>query len=172
MILIAIGSNLPHPDFGDPIDVCQAALEAVSRAECPVVGRSRWFYSAPVPASDQPDYVNGVIVVKTDLSPAELLKKMHEIEAEFGRHRSVPNAARVLDLDLIAYDDIVANGEIPPILPHPRMSERAFVLLPLLDVAPGWIHPVSGHSAAALVAALSDQQVCAPIVPGNGEQAI
>ncbi len=161
MILIAIGSNLPHPDYGPPIAVCEASVASVAAAGCRVVAVSRWFLSAPIPVSDQPDYVNGVILVETSLKPAPLLEKLHEIEAEFGRERSVPNAARILDLDLIAYDEIVMNVEKPPILPHPRLAERAFVLKPLLDVAPDWRHPVSGASARALAAVLPAGQVCA-----------
>ena len=163
MILIAVGSNLPHPDHGAPLGVCEAAVRAVNAPQCTVMNTSRWFRSSPVPASDQPDYVNGVVSVDTDLDPEALLARLHGIEADFGRRRGVPNAARILDLDLLDYDDIVRNGEKPPILPHPRMAERAFVLLPLLDVAPDWRHPVSRLRASALAAALADDQTCVPL---------
>ena len=163
MIFIAIGSNLPHPDYGDPFAVCGAAVVAVSRRGCRIAACSRWYRSSPVPASDQPDFVNGGISVETELGPAALLRELHRIEKEFGRNRSVPHAARVLDLDLIAYEDVVAEGEKPPILPHPRMSERAFVLFPIKDVAPEWVHPVSGMSVSRLVAALPKNQKCDPI---------
>ena len=163
MILIAIGSNLPHPVYGDPFSVCQAAVEALSVAGCAVKSVSRWFRSASVPRSDQPDYINGIVNIRTSLSPPLLLETLHEIENVFGRRRSVPNAARILDLDLIAYQDVVMSGEIAPILPHPRMSERAFVLLPLQDVAPHWTHPVSGQKIATLAAALPEGQICLPV---------
>ncbi|MGB0630082.1 MAG: 2-amino-4-hydroxy-6-hydroxymethyldihydropteridine diphosphokinase [Alphaproteobacteria bacterium] len=172
MILIAIGSNLPHPDYGAPSKVCEAAVNAISAADCRIVAVSRWYRSAPLPASDQPDFVNGVISVETDLSPGDLLAKMHEIEADFGRQRSVPNAARILDLDLIAYSDIVMNAGNPPILPHPRLSVRSFVLYPLLDVAPEWIHPVSSTSASDLAAALPPGQDCRPIDLKDERQAV
>ena len=165
MILVAIGSNLPHPVYGAPLAVCEAAVEVLPDAACRVVSCSRWFRSSPVPASDQPDFINGVISVRTGLNPLALLKKLHEIEAAFGRRRSVPNAARILDLDLLVYDQVITSGESPPILPHPRLSERAFVLKPLLDVAPSWKHPVSGRLAEELAAALPEGQKCVPIDP-------
>ena len=130
MILVAIGSNLPHPVHGAPIMVCEAAVKAIAISECRILSVSQWFSSAPVPVSDQPDFVNGVVSVETDLSPARLLGKLHRIEADFGRQRGVPNAARTLDLDLIAFGDLVMNDEKAPILPHPRLSGRASCYFP------------------------------------------
>lgn len=163
MILIAIGSNLPHAEYGSPAEVCAAAIDAIEAHGCRVLARSRWYRSAPVPAADQPDFVNGVISVQTALEPGALLDRLHGIEAGFDRVRSVPNAARTLDLDLIAYDDMVNDGPAAPLLPHPGMAGRAFVLLPLRDVAPAWIHPVLGDTLAALIAALPGDQICTPI---------
>jgi len=109
--------------------------------------------------SDQPWFVNGVVAVETFLPPAELLALLHDVEAEFGRTRNIRNEARILDLDLLAYDDCVMNEPDGPILPHPRLHERAFVLLPLADVDPDWRHPVTGAAIADLIAALpADQQ--------------
>jgi 2-amino-4-hydroxy-6-hydroxymethyldihydropteridine diphosphokinase len=117
-----------------------------------------------VPPSDQPDYVNGVVAVETRLSPAALLARLHEIERAFGRERRIPNAARTLDLDLIAYHDRVTGPEEgAPILPHPRLAERAFVLLPLQELAPGWRHPVSCVSIADLIRALPPGQSAQPL---------
>ena len=171
MILIAIGSNLPHPDIGRPVQVCQKALETISRMGCQVMSCSRWYSSVPVGSRGQPDYVNGVISIQSSLSPRALLEVLHKIEAGFGRRRTIPNEARVLDLDMIAYDDVVSTGDTPPILPHPLMSERAFVLRPLLEIAPDWVHPVSGVSGVKLVAALSNAQVCEPIAIGKDTEA-
>jgi 2-amino-4-hydroxy-6-hydroxymethyldihydropteridine diphosphokinase len=154
MILVALGANLEHPRFGPPRQTLEAALDALQHSGVRVMSRSRWFRSAPVPRSEQPWFVNGVASVETDWSPARLLARLHEIEADFGRVRQRRNEARVLDLDLIAYHDRVSGPGESPILPHPRLAERAFVVLPLADVAPDWRHPVSGLSAVELVAAL------------------
>lgn len=118
---------------------------------------SPWYRSAPVPASDQPWYVNGVVRVETDLDAPALLAVLHRVEAAFGRVRRQVNEARGLDLDLLAYHDDVRDEA--PVLPHPRLHQRAFVLLPLRDLAPGWRHPVTGMNVASLVADLPPGQV-------------
>lgn len=164
MIFVAIGSNLPHPAFGHALDVCEAAIDAIEAGDCRVLARSRWYRSAPVPASAQPDFINGMISIQTAFTPAALLAYLHEIEARFDRKRSVPNAARTLDLDLIAFDDRVNDAPGGPILPHPRMAGRAFVLLPLKEIAPAWKHPVLNQDIGALIAALPDDQTCVPVV--------
>jgi 2-amino-4-hydroxy-6-hydroxymethyldihydropteridine diphosphokinase len=121
---------------------------------------SPFYRSAPVPASDQPWYVNAVVEVKTSLSPDALLAQLHEVEAEFGRVRGEVNAARLIDLDLLDY-----RGQSAPqvqgkaTLPHPRLTGRAFVLLPLADLAPAWRHPVTGAAIGDLVQALPADQV-------------
>lgn len=158
MILIGLGANLDSPRHGPPAATLEAALAALAAAGVTVAARSRWWRSAPVPVSDQPWFVNGVARLETPLGPADLLALLHRVEAEFGRVRSIPNAPRVLDLDLLDYDGLVRGAA--PILPHPRLAERAFVLLPLQDVAPGWRHPVSGLGLEALIAALPSGQQC------------
>jgi 2-amino-4-hydroxy-6-hydroxymethyldihydropteridine diphosphokinase len=162
VIFIALGSNLFSDAYGSPEDICVAAIKALEKRGISITARSRWFRSAPVPVSDQPWFVNGVIAVKTSLLPADLLGLLHEVEAEFGRTRKIRNEARILDLDLIAYDDRVKDGSDGLILPHPRLHERAFVLLPLADVAPDWHHPVTGAAVADLIAALPDGQRAEP----------
>ena len=153
MILIALGANLPGP-AGPPLAQCEAALARMPAASIAVVARSPWYETTPFPPSDQPRFVNGVIAVRTRLPPVELLAALHEIEASLGRVRSVPNAARTMDLDLLDYEGMVRNGPEPPILPHPRMAERDFVLRPLADIAPAWRHPVSDMAVGEMLAKL------------------
>ncbi len=169
MILIGIGANLPSETYGSPLETCEAAIAALGRREgIRVVRRSRWFESAPVPMSDQPWYVNGACVVETCLDAAALLRQLHKIESEFGRVRGEKNAPRVLDLDLLAYDDLISDSSNGMDIPHPRLHERAFVLLPLLDLVPGWTHPVIHVSLEALIAQLPPEQIIRPIEPIHG----
>lgn len=157
-IFIGLGANLPGP-HGSPRATLEGALVALERAGLRIVGRSRWYESAPVPKSDQPWYVNGVVEVDTDLDPASLLARLHEIEAAFGRTRTVRNEARPLDLDLLAYGDRVLTEEPRPLIPHPRLHERAFVLLPLAELAPDWRHPALGEGIQALIGRLPRDQI-------------
>jgi 2-amino-4-hydroxy-6-hydroxymethyldihydropteridine diphosphokinase len=159
MIIIGLGANLPNPVFGPPKATLDAALSRLGQEGLRIVARSPWYETEPIPRGDQPWFVNGVAAVETALDPGELLQLLLRVEEGFGRVRSVPNAPRTLDLDLLAYDDFVLSGSEPPILPHPRLHERAFVLLPLQDIAPGWIHPRLKLSIADLVASLPEDQV-------------
>jgi len=116
-----------------------------------------------VPVSEQPWYVNVVAEISTSLSADDLLMTLHEIEDLFGRVRSVPNAPRLIDLDLLDYrGETAARGTGRAILPHPRMAGRAFVLLPLADLAPAWRHPLSGAAIHDLLKALPADQVAQP----------
>lgn len=159
MILIAFGANLPSP-HGTPADTCRKALDLLEERGIRIAARSRLWESAPVPVSDQPWFINGVARVETGLNPDALLKILHAVEAEFGRIRVKRNEARVLDLDLIDYEGQTSEN---PMLPHPRMTERAFVLRPLAEVAPDWTHPVTGQGIDALIAALPNDQTCRPM---------
>jgi 2-amino-4-hydroxy-6-hydroxymethyldihydropteridine diphosphokinase len=119
---------------------------------------SRWYRTAPIPPSGQPDYVNGVVRLEDTADPAWLLARLQAIEQLAGRVRGAPNAARTLDLDIIAVDDVLRD-EPDPVLPHPRAHERAFVLVPLADVAPDWRHPRLGRTAGELVSMLPPQGI-------------
>ena len=132
-ILIGLGANLPSP-FGAPQQTCEAALTALEGQGARLLRRSRWYRSRPVPPADQPWFVNGVALVAATLSPDGLLRLLHGIEARFGRRRRHSSEARTIDLDLLAYGALLRSEA--PVLPHPRMHERAFVLMPLRDVAP------------------------------------
>jgi len=174
MILIGIGANLPHPRCGPPRATCGAALMALAAVPgVAVAGRSRWYRSAPVPASDQPWFVNAVARLGTALDPAALMALLVATEEAFGRRRGAANAARTLDLDLLAYGELVCGetGQPPRpalTLPHPRLHERAFVLLPLRDVAPAWRHPVTGIDVKAMIAALPPGRTAEAIADAAG----
>jgi 2-amino-4-hydroxy-6-hydroxymethyldihydropteridine diphosphokinase len=161
LILIGLGANLPS-SYGEPPATLRAALDRLAEAGVTIARRSRFWHSAPVPASDQPWYVNAVAAVETDLAPERLLALLHEVEAEFGRVRSVVNAPRLIDLDLLAYGREVRRAGAP-LLPHPRLAERGFVLLPLADIAPGWRHP-DGRPLQALIEGLAKDQLVRPMM--------
>lgn len=165
MIVIGLGANLPTASHGGPRETLTAALARLEKAGVRIRARSSWYATAPVPASDQPDFINAVAAVATDLGPRQLLTLLHSIETEFGRVRTVRNAARGIDLDLLIYETLVSADQ-PPILPHPRMTERAFVLYPLaelLDMIPdpegmAWRLPGSNEPIGALLARLPPDQ--------------
>ena len=161
-IFVAIGSNLPMARGGSPLASCEKALLALEEEPVSIVARSRWYRSAPVPVSGQPDFVNGVVRIRTALSPCDLLATLHAVEDRLGRTRGRRNEARVIDLDLIAYGRVrrEPGPSGGPVLPHPRLEERAFVLLPLSDIAADWRHPASGRALSDLVAALPPGQRC------------
>jgi 2-amino-4-hydroxy-6-hydroxymethyldihydropteridine diphosphokinase len=164
LIIIAIGANLPGPDGAPAIETCRRAAAALDRLPgYRLAALSRWFATAPVPPSpSSPDYVNGVALLGRKGSgdvadaPAALLAALQAVEQRFGRVRPFPNAPRTLDLDIIGMDGLVRDAP-DPVLPHPRAHLRAFVLAPLCDVAPGWVHPRFRATAAALLAAVGEE---------------
>lgn len=166
-IFVGVGANLPGP-AGPPRATCGAALAMLDRSGVKVARCSPWYRTAPVPVSDQPWYVNAVAQVETDLGPEDLLARLLAVEEAFGRRRSEPNAPRTLDLDLVDYAGRVSAGNPPPVLPHPRLETRAFVILPLADLAPGWRHPISGVAVADLIRALPKDQSAERMAPGSG----
>jgi 2-amino-4-hydroxy-6-hydroxymethyldihydropteridine diphosphokinase len=154
MIVIALGTNLPSK-IGTPRDTLSAALPRLTESGIRIVRVSPFYASQAWPDPNDPPFVNAVALVETELSPAQVMASLHAIEAEFGRVRGAKNSPRTLDLDLVDYDGRVEDG--PPVLPHPRMRDRAFVLVPLADVVPGWRYPVSGKTVEELIAALPDR---------------
>ena len=149
---MALGGNLPGP-YTSREALLEAALAALPDVGLTVVARSTWWTSAAWPDPAGPEYLNGVAIVTTDLSPAKTLEALHDIEERFGRARGEPNAPRTLDLDLIAHGRTVLNGDL--VLPHPRAHDRLFVMGPLAELASAWVHPVSGEPAFRLAATAS-----------------
>jgi 2-amino-4-hydroxy-6-hydroxymethyldihydropteridine diphosphokinase len=141
---IGLGSNL-----GDSRSILAGAIERLrSCAQIELIAVSSWHKTAPI-GPPQPDYSNGCATLQTSLEPLDLLNVLHSIEAEFGRVRQEVWGARTLDLDLLLYDDLIID--LPTLqVPHPRMIERAFVLVPLSEIAPNAIEPRSGQSIATL----------------------
>lgn len=165
MILIGIGSNLPG-SYGSPEVAVSESVRVLNRRGLRVVKISRLWITAPVPASDQPWYRNAVVDVETDISPDEILKILQETEKMMGRLvNSRRDAPRVIDLDLLSYKDAVRQGP-GLILPHPRMHLRGFVLLPLREIAPEWIHPLSGLSVDEMIKKMPPGQRLEPLEEG------
>ncbi len=161
MIFIAMGANLPHPEYGDPINTLIAASKELQSREISVDVSSSWYRTAPVPASDQPWFVNSVLQVSWGGTPEELLAVLHEIEEKFGRVRVDKWEARILDLDLLAFKELVTENQCQAeglVLPHPLMQERAFVMVPLAELAPDWQHPCFRQTAAALAKSTANEQ--------------
>lgn len=174
--LILAGSNLPTR-FHAPSQLCLAGLERLESDAVQIVAASRIYATPCMPAGAGPDYANAVVRVATSLNPHVLLSSLHEVEEEFDRKRKNRWGARTLDLDLLDYDGQTlpnvnnwwAWHDLPRemqsqkapselVLPHPRIQDRAFVLVPLCEIAPNWQHPVLGQSAAGLCDALPESE--------------
>lgn len=169
LIFIGLGANLPSARHGPPPASLQVALRRLTERGVTIGAVSRWYRSAPLPPSSQPYYINGVAAVRSALGPADFLALLHEIEGEFGRVRRAANEARCLDLDLLAYGDLVLGGDRGGVrLPHPRLAERAFVLVPWADLAVDWRHPVSGQTVQAMLAGLPGYQPIERLPPQAG----
>lgn len=175
--LIGIGGNLAG-QMDSPSAQVNAAIERISQAGLEVSRSSRLFLTPCFPKGAGPDFVNAAIVCETNRAPAEVMALLHDVEQTAGRSRRTRWEARVIDLDLLGYGDRVLPDldgytawaqlsldqqmrQTPDqiILPHPRMHERAFVLVPLHDVAPDWRHPVLGVSVAEMYAALPQHEI-------------
>ncbi|MBD2022726.1 2-amino-4-hydroxy-6-hydroxymethyldihydropteridine diphosphokinase [Leptolyngbya sp. FACHB-36] len=150
---IALGSNL-----GDSLTTLESALSILKQtAGITLEARSHWYQTKAV-GPPQPDYFNGCVILHVSLSPHALLDTLLATEAHFGRVRKERNGPRTLDLDLLLFNDLVL--ETPSLqIPHPRMTQRAFVLVPLAEIAPDWIEPISGRTITNLVQAVNCSEV-------------
>ena len=170
--LIAMGANLPSAT-GTALETLKKSLELFMLESLQITRISKWFSTPAFPADSGPDFVNGAVVVETTLTPTDVLSALHRIEAAMGRTRENRWEPRLCDLDLIAYDDIIqpdletfqrwkalelsSQKTLTPdqlVLPHPRLQDRSFVLVPLNDIAPDWRHPVTGITVAEMLAAI------------------
>lgn len=149
-VIVALGGNMAG-DYGSSEALLEAALARFAQAGLPVIRRSSWWSSAAWPDPTANEYRNGVVLVEAVKGPEETIRTLFGIENAFGRRRGEKNAARTLDLDLIAHGRTVMDS--PELrLPHPRAHERLFVMGPLAEIAPTWRHPVLGGTAATLAA--------------------
>ena len=157
MIYIGIGSNLNGKNNETPLQNCKKALEVIKK-ELNISKLSSWYKSEPVPVSNQPWFVNSVIEISTNKSPLDLLNFILNIEQNFGRIREKKNEARIIDLDIIDYKKKIIYKKNELITPHPRMHKRSFVLLPLNELNPKWVHPIKKKGIQELINNIKDGQ--------------
>jgi len=148
IVVVAFGCSVPG-SYVSREALLTAALATLPSRGLKILEVSRCWSSLAWPDPKDPAYRNGVALIRTDLGPRDVLAVLHEVETEFGRVRGATNAPRTLDLDLIAYGRMAISAD-DLCIPHPRAHERRFVMGPLSELAPEWLHPVLGHSAAHL----------------------
>ena len=142
---IALGANL-----GDPEKTLEAAIHTLNQTpQIRVEACSSWYLTKAI-GPPQPDYINGCAILQTDMAPLQLMRTLLDVENQFGRVRRERWGARTLDLDLLLFDDVILDSP-DLVIPHPRMGDRAFVLIPLAEIAPNWIEPVSKSPISVLV---------------------
>ena len=157
MILVAIGSNLNSKSFGSPEQNCNAAIDML-RKYFEVTQSSSFYKTEPIPRSEQPWFVNCIVNIKSKTSPSRISDTLLKIESQFGRKRNRKNEARVIDLDLIAYNSLIVKS-LKLTLPHPRMHLRKFVIQPICDINKNWIHPISKKKAFEILKELANQKI-------------
>jgi len=153
-VAIALGSNM-----GDTFTILAGAFKRLENTSgIQIIARSSWYKTAPIGEPEQSDYLNACAILQVAMSPEAVLAILMKIEQEFGRVRNVRWGPRTLDLDILLYENMIVDT--PDLqIPHPRMVERAFVLIPLAEIAPLWIEPISGNTISQLVQKLDASQV-------------
>jgi 2-amino-4-hydroxy-6-hydroxymethyldihydropteridine diphosphokinase len=153
-VLIGLGSNQ-----GDSVQICLAAIQRLAdHPQVKLVKRSSFYRTAPLLFTDQPWFINSVVLCETDLRPKELLALIHQIERDFGRIRQARWGPRTLDLDLLAFGD--HHLDLASLtIPHPRLHQRRFVLEPLLEIDPDWVHPTLKVGARELLMRIIDDKI-------------
>ena len=160
-VIVALGCN-DKGVWPSNEAVLEASLARFRSEGVDVVARSSWWRSQAWPDPHDPPFLNGVVIVRTEYAPHALMATLGRIEDAFGRQRSTRNAPRTLDLDLIAYGRL--RGDLEGlILPHPRAADRLFVMGPIAEIAPNWVHPISGRDAVDLAEAASVGRDARPI---------
>ena len=155
--MIAFGSNLKSEAYGDPLENCYKAIEFLKkRFELEKI--SNFYKTEPIPKSNQEMYVNGVVSIKTNILPEKILIELMNIEKIFKRVRNFKNESRVIDLDLLCYNQIILNDKNLQ-LPHPRMHLRRFVMQPLCDINKDWEHPLLKEKAKNILKKLANQKI-------------
>jgi 2-amino-4-hydroxy-6-hydroxymethyldihydropteridine diphosphokinase len=150
MILIGLGSNMDGP-WGSPRDAVLRALRELDGSGTQLLAASRLLATSPYGRKNQPDYVNAVAMIATHMPPEALMRRLHAIERRAGRRRGIRWGPRTLDLDLLDYHGRLLAKPSRLTLPHPGICERQFVLQPIAEIAPAWIHPVERRSARSLL---------------------
>lgn len=162
-VFLGIGGNVIAPGFDSVHQTLEAVIAEMESPQIQIYQQSSWYQSTAVPVSDQPDFLNAVLHLHTSLSAENLLASLLSKELEFGRKRSVPNAARTVDLDILSFETMVCSTTALD-LPHPRMEGRKFVIYPLAEIAPQWVHPILNKTASELALLLNaaefDDQQC------------
>ena len=161
MILVGLGANLIYKNFQSPSENLILAIDSLYDKGINVIKRSKIYKSSPVPLSLQPLYYNAVIEVECNLDPRQLLDALHQVELSLVRTRKEKWSSRTIDLDLLCYNNRIITNSIK--IPHRRMHERSFVLRPMNDIAPFWVHPIIKKSISELYICLDDGQIIAPL---------
>ena len=157
-IIIGIGGNIKSNDGSHPVHVAMNAINYLQNYSIQVTGQSSWYESQPIPKSDQPNFFNCIVIANTLLNELDVLETLHKIEHKLGRRRKIANEPRVIDLDLIDYSNkILKNNQI--VIPHPRAHKRRFVMEPLAELDPNWVHPTLKRDVRTILKKLNNQNI-------------